>query len=234
MSQGPVSFGVYFHHKRPTMPILPAFAAAPPTLLIYTASAGSGKTYTLVEHYLTLALGGAATEAGQPTVHDARAFRNILGMTFTNKAAAEMKERVLHALHEVATGPASPGGHRPALMAKLGLPESDIRERAAQTLQAVLHGYGWFALGTIDGFVTRLVRAFAREFDLSDGYELELREELLRQEAVDRLLARVDPKQNPELTQLLVDLCELSRRRRREQHAGAPHHEAGQNPFPRR
>jgi superfamily I DNA/RNA helicase len=53
---------------------------------IYKASAGSGKTYTLVKEYLKMAL----------IDDDPYRFRRILAITFTNKAAAEMKERVIH------------------------------------------------------------------------------------------------------------------------------------------
>jgi ATP-dependent exoDNAse (exonuclease V) beta subunit len=58
---------------------------------IYNASAGSGKTYTLVKEYLKMAMSG----------HGPEAFRKILAMTFTNKAATEMKERVLSTLEKL-------------------------------------------------------------------------------------------------------------------------------------
>ena len=56
---------------------------------IYSAAAGSGKTYTLAKTYLGLLLRSS----------DTRIFQHILALTFTNKAAAEMKERVLSSLH---------------------------------------------------------------------------------------------------------------------------------------
>ena len=56
---------------------------------VYRSSAGSGKTYTLVKEYLKL------------LIEDPSAYRHILAITFTNKAANEMKERVLDALKEL-------------------------------------------------------------------------------------------------------------------------------------
>ena len=56
----------------------------PQTLLhVLKASAGSGKTYSLVKTYLKLVL----------LSEDNRAFARIMAMTFTNKATLEMKER---------------------------------------------------------------------------------------------------------------------------------------------
>jgi ATP-dependent helicase/nuclease subunit A len=60
-------------------------------LNIYKSSAGSGKTYTLVREYLRIAF--ERTDK----------YRNILAITFTNKAAAEMKSRILEALEGIAT-----------------------------------------------------------------------------------------------------------------------------------
>ena len=60
---------------------------------VYKSSAGSGKTFTLVKEYLRLIL------------PEPDHFRHILAITFTNKAANEMKERVLGSLNELAGNP---------------------------------------------------------------------------------------------------------------------------------
>ena len=57
------------------------------------ASAGSGKTFNLVREYLKILLGDQA---------DPIRFSKILAMTFTNKAAIEMKTRIIEKLDEVA------------------------------------------------------------------------------------------------------------------------------------
>ena len=68
------------------------------TFQIYNASAGSGKTFTLVKEYLRLVL----------INDDIFVFQKILAITFTNKAAAEMKHRVLSSLKEFSEGKKSP------------------------------------------------------------------------------------------------------------------------------
>ena len=57
---------------------------------IYDASAGSGKTFTLVKEYLKILL----------TSRKPDAYRTILAITFTNKAVAEMKGRIVSSLFE--------------------------------------------------------------------------------------------------------------------------------------
>ena len=61
-------------------------------LLVYKASAGSGKTFTLAVEYIKL------------LVLNPRAYRQILAVTFTNKATAEMKERILSQLYGIQIG----------------------------------------------------------------------------------------------------------------------------------
>ncbi|MFT4753532.1 MAG: ATP-dependent helicase/nuclease subunit A, partial [Salibacteraceae bacterium] len=61
------------------------------SFLVYKSSAGSGKTFTLVKEYLKLALG----------TDDPMVFSHILAITFTNKAANEMTDRILETLEEM-------------------------------------------------------------------------------------------------------------------------------------
>ena len=63
--------------------------------LVYKSSAGSGKTFTLVKEYLKLAL--------KDKLNLTNSFKGILAITFTNKAAAEMKWRIIKALREIST-----------------------------------------------------------------------------------------------------------------------------------
>ena len=61
-------------------------------LLVYKASAGSGKTFTLAVEYI------------KHLIINPRAYRQILAVTFTNKATAEMKERILTQLYGIWKG----------------------------------------------------------------------------------------------------------------------------------
>lgn len=140
---------------------------------IMKASAGSGKTYQLTEKYL-----GCLAASG-----DENAYRHILAVTFTNKATAEMKSRILKRLHELA--------------------ETD--PRAERILVSILHDYGAFSVSTIDKFFQQVLRVFARELGYFSAYQVELDTGALVQEAVDRLLDGITEK-DTELIAWLDDL----------------------------
>ncbi|WP_165822018.1 UvrD-helicase domain-containing protein [Hymenobacter edaphi] len=179
------------------------------TFRIYSASAGSGKTYQLTKEYLRLALG--ADEPGY--------YKNILAITFTNAAAAEMKERIIGALR----GFVHPGTDAKAdallreLAAELAadgllppeapeLAEQELRRRAGQTFRLVLYHYADFAVSTIDSFVQRVVQAFTRELGLPAAFEVELDDESVLHAAVALLLDKVNRGQEHELlTRTLQD-----------------------------
>ena len=136
---------------------------------VYKSSAGSGKTYTLVKEYLSLVLINPFQ------------FKSILAITFTNKAAAEMKQRVLQSLRLIAnyqqltTVERKPIIHLlPDLALKTGLKESDIIRNAGLTLSLILHNYSNFAVGTIDSFVHRIVRTFAHDLRLPLNFNVEM------------------------------------------------------------
>ena len=59
---------------------------------VFQASAGAGKTFTLIKEYLKLCLKDEGSVAN---------FRNILAITFTNAAANEMKAKIVNALCEI-------------------------------------------------------------------------------------------------------------------------------------
>ncbi len=166
---------------------------------VYRSSAGSGKTFTLVKEYLKLIL----TEPGE--------FRHILAITFTNKAANEMKERILGGLEELAKGKLSDnkmvtGTLLPILLAETGLTCAEIEHSAARSLEMILHNYADFAIGTIDSFSHKLIRTFAHDFGLPVNFNVELDGDELLATAVDLLLDRVGDDAG--LTGLLVNFLE--------------------------
>jgi ATP-dependent exoDNAse (exonuclease V) beta subunit len=162
---------------------------------VYRSSAGSGKTFTLVKEYLKIIL------------QDTDSFRNILAVTFTNKAAAEMKHRVLRYLEELANPPIPLSEHLlAALINDTGLSETEIRFKAAGALKKILHHYSDFAIGTIDSFSHRIIRAFAHDFGLPVNFEVELDSDKLIETAVDLLLDKVGDDEP--LTALLVNFLE--------------------------
>ncbi|MBQ2148429.1 MAG: UvrD-helicase domain-containing protein, partial [Bacteroidales bacterium] len=130
-----------------------------PPVAIVKASAGSGKTYRLTHDYLDLLLAG-----------DPQRYKHILAVTFTNKATEEMKSRVIAALHELSRS-------------------DDARApKAADALRRMLHDYGCFSVSTIDKFFQTVMRAFAREIGQYASYRVELDDDAVLTQVVDRML----------------------------------------------
>jgi ATP-dependent exoDNAse (exonuclease V) beta subunit len=176
---------------------------------VYKSSAGSGKTFTLVKEYLALAL----TDVQYPP----QAYKHILAVTFTNKAAAEMKERISKALKELSEEDYSTisGGTKTLLTAlkehvRLNnaqqLDDALIRKRAQHILTAILHNYSDFAIGTIDSFVHRVVRTFAFDLKIPMSFEIEMDDDKLLTHAIDLLIAQIGNDER--LTKALIEFTE--------------------------
>ena len=149
-----------------------------PAFAVLRASAGSGKTFSLVRLFLALCL-----RHDEPMY-----FRHILAITFTNKAAAEMKERVLKGMLELSQGK---GDHSEALSEILGIAASELSKRAARSHDEMMANYGLLSVMTIDKFVNRLVRSFSREMSLDTEFRIVLNQDDLIGEAVDALMSRI-------------------------------------------
>lgn len=162
--------------------------------IIYKSSAGSGKTYTLAMEYLKIAL------------EHPYAFKNILAVTFTNKATQEMKERILHVLRRLIHKVDPQETLDKALLQHLGLSEEQLKVRAYEVLTAILHHYGDFSISTIDSFFQRVVRAFAREIDLQAKFDIELDQAAVLERVVDRLIYKVG--EDKSLHRWLVDFAD--------------------------
>uniref|UniRef100_UPI0025DAFADF UvrD-helicase domain-containing protein n=1 Tax=Algoriphagus sp. TaxID=1872435 RepID=UPI0025DAFADF len=147
--------------------------------IIYKSSAGSGKTYTLTLEYLKLAL------------RSPHAFRQILAVTFTNKATQEMKERIISELKRLRNRVDSSEKMDQELMSSLGVDEAGLKLMAQQTLTAILHDYSRFSVSTIDSFFQKVVRAFAREIDLNAKFDVELDQLAVLERVVDRVVMLV-------------------------------------------
>jgi len=162
---------------------------------IYNASAGSGKTFTLVKSYLTKILSSKTPDA----------FKNILAITFTNKAVSEMKERILESLISFSKTTLSehPSPMLQSVCEETMLSPAEIKERAKKALHFILHNYSSFDVETIDRFNHRLIRTFARDLKLSTNFEVDLDIDLLMSEAVDRVISKVGIDEK--LTSVILD-----------------------------
>ena len=161
---------------------------------IFNASAGSGKTFTLVREYLNIILAPG----------NAKNFRQILAITFTNKAVSEMKSRILDSLFEFATQPPSANKHPLflGLCETLSCSPEYLHDQSGIVLKHILHNYAFFDVSTIDKFTHRVIRSFSRDLSLPSQFEVILEESLLLQEAVGRLLSKAGKEE--ELTDTLV------------------------------
>ncbi|HOY33374.1 MAG TPA: UvrD-helicase domain-containing protein [Bacteroidales bacterium] len=170
--------------------------------IIYKASAGSGKTYTLVKEYLKIVLTNPAK------------YRNILAVTFTNKAAYEMKSRVVAFLTMLSAINDEPAGNKKKetekygkmiseLSAATGLDVSELSVNAKIVLQRILHNYSDFAISTIDSFVQKIIRTFAYDLKLSQSFQVELDSKRILSEAVDVMISCAGS--DDDVTKMLIE-----------------------------
>ena len=169
--------------------------------MIYRSSAGSGKTYALVRNYIKLALLG--DEHGFRVDY----FRHILAITFTNKAASEMKKRVLSFLEELKNGKGV--GEENSFFSHIQedtlLSATEVQKRSDQLFTQVLHQYADLSIFTVDKFVYRIVRTFAHDLRLSQNFEVEMDSRKLIQPVVGLLINKVGI--NTKLSKALVSFA---------------------------
>lgn len=166
---------------------------------IFNASAGSGKTYHLVKEYIELLIGNER----KPD-----AFSGIIAMTFTNKAALEMKERIISALDQI--GSPSQFQNKAAGLTKdiaqtLKISEEEVVKRCANSLKLILHSYEDFHVMTIDKFNLRLIKSFGRDLDLPAEFEVVLDESELIELIVDDILSQLGESGNQVLNKLIFE-----------------------------
>ncbi len=164
-------------------------------LNVYKASAGSGKTFALTMEYMKLLF-------RHPGIH-----RHILAVTFTNKAAGEMKQRILGRLYQLSRyDGSSPLVEMDLLSAETGLEPGAVSKMAGELLQAILNDYSGFSVGTIDKFFQSVIRAFTREIGIQPGYNLELDHNRVLGLAVDGLFRELAERED--LQQWLIRFAE--------------------------
>lgn len=145
-------------------------------LTIFKASAGSGKTFRLTMGYLELLFKNPLS------------YKHILAVTFTNKAAGEMKSRILDQLYAISKLEAGERNEALEILEKsTGFERERLVAAARNLLVRILNDYSRFSVGTIDRFFQGVIRAFTREIGLPAGFNLELDRDRILGEAVDRM-----------------------------------------------
>ena len=165
---------------------------------ILHSSAGAGKTHSLVKHYLAHCLSG----------DDPGAYRQVLALTFTNKAAGEMKARVMGYLRKLASGDVNDDAMRDVLEhleRRSGKGRAVIEQRADAVLRHMLHHWSDVAISTIDAFTRRVVRPFARDLQLDHDLQMTTDQDHYLNAAVDGLIGEAGT--DLRITGILTEAC---------------------------
>ena len=147
-----------------------------PTLTVYKASAGSGKTFTLAKEYIKL------------LIENPEAYRGILAVTFTNKATEEMKMRILSQLYGLWKQLPDSEDYMKSLIDLNRWQRDFISQQAGKALKLMLNNYHFFRVQTIDTFFQSVLRNLAHELQLNANLRVGLNQEQVVEEAVDNLI----------------------------------------------
>ena len=152
--------------------------------LLFSASAGSGKTYNLAVQYIALLAARGEHE-----------FSHTLAVTFTNKATAEMKDRILEQLYGISMGLKKSNGYLCDVQKELNenydvhISDKEVRQRCRKALKCILHDYGRFYVSTIDAFFQTVLRNMAHELGLNARLQVEIGDKDVIEMAVDNIIS---------------------------------------------
>jgi len=160
---------------------------------IINSSAGSGKTFKLAIEYISKLF----------TKENDEHFKSMLALTFTNKASAEMKYRILLYLNDLKH-------QRNKIVLKeilkiTSLNEFDIQKKSSKILEKILFNYSNFNVITIDSFTNNIIRTINGELEKNDDFIVEFDSQIYIDQAIEELLSEID--EDNELKELLVEFA---------------------------
>ena len=163
---------------------------------VFQASAGAGKTFTLIKEYLKLCLANGEAVSN---------FKNILAITFTNAAANEMKAKIVKTLCEIIDSEKiAPKSMEAKLIEELGISDAELKLHAQSLMRSIMHDYSSFCVCTIDAFVQKLSRSFAHDLGLPSQYAVSIDTDEVAETITENLGLRIKDKDDF-LTRLLID-----------------------------
>ena len=168
---------------------------------VYQASAGAGKTFTLIKEYLKLCL------MNEDAVGN---YKHILAITFTNAAANEMKGKIVNALCEIINSiTVEPNSMEAILMEELGISDAELKRNAQSLMTCIMHDYSSFCVSTIDAFVQKLSRTFANDLGLPSQYTVSIDTDEVAEAVTENIGLKIRDKEDGEeedfLTKVLID-----------------------------
>lgn len=159
-------------------------------LKVYKASAGSGKTHSLTGEYLKLAF--LRTDK----------FSHILAVTFTNKAAEEMKSRIIEELQNTVKLGNKAAHFQTIKEVYPDNTDKEIQDKSLAILNQILHNYTQFTVSTIDSFVQKVVRSFSFELGVQSGYKIEMDQAKVLSDLLKMMYKKIDSM--PQLLNWLI------------------------------
>ncbi len=171
------------------------------TLKIYSASAGSGKTYTLAGEFINL------------LINDPSNYSSILAVTFTNKATAEMKTRIIENLYLLASDDEKLNDTTRKKRDELvkyhtnntGKSEKMIKSACRIALHSYLNDFSKFNISTIDSFFQKIIRSFAYEAGLPASFNIEVDQDIILQQSIDRIFMEIGTSDHDDLKKWILD-----------------------------
>jgi len=151
-----------------------------PEVRVVEASAGSGKTYALAKRYIQLLL--------NPALHlEQIPMRNILAITFTNKASFEMKARILEFLKATALRRLSKA-QQEDILAPIGVSPQAASKKAFNIMEGLIRNYNFFQVQTIDKFINALLSGCAFKVGLTANFKIKTNADEYLQYSLDELI----------------------------------------------